>query len=141
MIKRATEKDFDQLVTIWESAVQATHNFLSKEDFNYYKSQLGVYFKHVHLHIYKESQSPIKGFLGVADNKIEMLFVHNDYRGKGIGKQLLNFAINELHISKVDVNEQNADALKFYQHFGFKQVGRSDMDYEGKDYPIIFLSL
>lgn len=34
-----------------------------------------------------------------------MLFIDNDSRGKGIGKQLILYAINEQHATKVDVNE------------------------------------
>jgi putative acetyltransferase len=29
--------------------------------------------------------------------KVEMLFIHPDYRGLGVGKSLLMFAINELN--------------------------------------------
>ena len=51
-----------------------------------------------------------------------MLFVENESRGMGIGKKLLNFAIDSLGLRKVDVNEQNTQALGFYEYKGFKIV-------------------
>lgn len=139
MIVKALKSDYQILIDVWDSAVSATHYFLKQEDFLYYKSQLPVYFNHVHLYAYKSDDGLIKGFLGVSDDKIEMLFIDNQYRRLGIGTQLLRFAIDTLHISKVDVNEDNKQAVAFYQNFGFKQIGYSEKDSEGKDYPIVFM--
>ena len=61
------------------------------------------------------------GFQGVAEGNLEMLFIHPDHRGKGIGKALLKHAIQKLRITKVDVNEQNVQALGFYEHAGFAE--------------------
>lgn len=69
------------------------------------------------------------------------LFVHDDIRGKGIGKALLQYAMGALHAGKVDVNEQNAQAVGFYMHMGFSIVGRSETDPDGKPYPILHLAL
>ncbi len=141
MIKKASVSDYDTLFDIWDSAVSATHDFLKKEDFLYYKSQLPLYFKYVDLYIYRDTDFLIKGFLGVSESKIEMLFIDNQYRKQGIGKKLLRFAIDTLHLIKVDVNEENKQALNFYISFGFKQIGYSKIDSEGKAYPIIFMQL
>jgi putative acetyltransferase len=40
-------------------------------------------------------------------------FIHPDARGKGIGWLLMHYAINQLQALKVDVNEQNAQAVDF----------------------------
>ena len=68
-----------------------------------------------------------------------MLFIHNDYRKKGIGKKLVMYAIKKLQVYKVDVNEQNIQAVGFYQHMGFSVITRSDLDAEGKAYPILHM--
>lgn len=68
-----------------------------------------------------------------------MLFVDNESRGSGIGKILLDYAVNKLNARNVDVNEQNKQALDFYYHFGFKEVSRDEYDGEGKGYPILHL--
>lgn len=70
-----------------------------------------------------------------------MLFIDNDYRGKGIGKLLVNFAIEGCCVKLVDVNEDNVEVIGFYKHMGFKIIGRSEMDEEGNPFPILYLSL
>lgn len=139
MIVSAVKKDYPVLIDIWESAVKATHHFLSDEDFEFYKSHIPIYFQHVTLFAYKDDKGVIKGFLGVEDDSIEMLFVDNESRGTGIGRSLLDYAVNTLNTRRVDVNEHNTQALEFYYHFGFREVDRSEYDGEGKEYPILHL--
>jgi putative acetyltransferase len=83
----------------------------------------------------------VAGFLGVAAQKVEILFLSPVYFGKGLGKRLLAFAINELRVDKVDVNEQNTNAAGFYQKFGFKTYERTEKDDQGKDYPLLRMKL
>lgn len=139
MIYSAKKEDYPTLIGIWESAVKATHDFLSDEDFEFYKAHIPIYFQHVSLYVYKNEKGQIKAFLGVTDDNIEMLFVDNESRGSGIGKILLDYAVNTLNARRVDVNEQNTQALKFYYHLGFVEVDRSEYDGEGKEYPILHL--
>ncbi|TWF42353.1 acetyltransferase (GNAT) family protein [Chitinophaga polysaccharea] len=81
------------------------------------------------------------GFIGVAENKIEMLFVHPDAHGKGIGKALLNYAIAQQGATAVDVNEQNPQAVAFYLHMGFRVTARSATDGMGKPFPLLHMAL
>ena len=113
-----------------------THDFLAEEDVLYYKERLPSYFPHVALRGF-EQDGNLVGFIGVHGDNIEMLFVHDDYRGKGIGKRLVLHAMRELHVCKVDVNEQNAQAVGFYERMGFRTRAKSALDNEGKPYPIL----
>lgn len=38
-----------------------------------------------------------------------------------------------------DVNEQNSQAVGFYERMGFRRAGRSEVDGEGRPYPLIHL--
>lgn len=69
----------------------------------------------------KNEDGKITGFLGVADQNLEMLFIHPDYRGKQIGKTLLNYLIEKMNVKKVGLNEQNEQAAGFYKKVCFKQ--------------------
>lgn len=140
MIRKIESTDYPRLVEIWESAVLHTHDFLKKEDFLYYKERVPSYFPLVALWGIEQADNLV-GFIGIAEDNIEMLFVDHLYRGKGIGKQLITYAINEWYVTRVDVNEQNTQALGFYEHLGFHMVAKSDLDNEGKPYPILHLRL
>ena len=88
-----------------------------------------------------EQEGVLVGFMGIANGNLEMLFVDNDCRGAGIGKQLVAYAVANLQVTKVDVNEQNTQAVGFYKYMGFNIVGRSELDGEGKEYPILHMGL
>lgn len=140
MIRKIKETDYPRLIEIWESAVLNTHDFLKEEDFLYYKKQLPVYFQYVTL-VGFEQEGILAGFMGIAEENLEMLFVDNEYRGTGIGKKLIAHATANLHVTKVDVNEQNTQAVGFYKYMGFNIVRRSELDGEGKEYPILHMQL
>jgi putative acetyltransferase len=134
--------EYKEVVEVWEASVRATHQFLKEEDIAYFKPLiLNTYLDAVELRCYRDENNAIIGFLGVADQNLEMLFIHLEHRGKRIGKTLLEYAINHLGISKVDVNEQNELAVGFYKHFGFEIIGRSELDAFGKPYPILHMEL
>ena len=113
----------------------STHDFLKEEDCLYYKEQLPVYFQYVTLFGF-EQEGILIGFMGIAEGNLEMLFIDNNYRGTGIGKKLVTYAINHLQVTKVDVNEQNIQAVGFYKYIGFNVYKRSDLDGEGKEYRV-----
>ena len=140
MIRKIKVTDYPRLIEIWESAVLSTHDFLREEDFLYYKEQLPVYFQHVTLFGF-EQEGILIGFMGIAEGNLEMLFVDDNYRGTGIGKRLITYAIGNLQVTKVDVNEQNIQAVGFYKYMDFSIYKRSNLDGEGKEYPILHMQL
>lgn len=128
-----------QLLPIWESAVRATHAFLSEADIESIRPDVEEAIDSItHLICYKE-EDIVKGFIGVAEEKIEMLFVDAAAHGQGIGKKLLEYAVLELNSNYVDVNEQNPQGTGFYQYMGFQIIGRSEMDDAGRPFPILHL--
>lgn len=72
---------------------------------------------------------------------LEMLFVAPHARGKGLGRQLVEYLVRERGIRRVDVNEQNTQAAGFYARLGFRATGRDATDSSGRPYPILHLSL
>lgn len=140
-IDRIDRDEYEDVVDVWEASVRATHHFLKEEDIEYFKPLiLHTYLDAVELRCIRFGQR-IVGFSGVSDQNLEMLFIHPQFRGQGIGRLLLDHAVEALGVCKVDVNEQNEDALGFYNHFGFKRVSRSEFDGAGKPYPILHLEL
>lgn len=80
-------------------------------------------------------------FAGVADSKIEMLFVHPAYKGCGVGRSLVDHAVRSLGATQVDVNEQNEQAAGFHEHVGFRRIGRFAPDPFGNPFPILHMAL
>ncbi|WP_027709698.1 acetyltransferase [Zooshikella ganghwensis] len=141
-ITTPSQNDYPELVSVWESSVRATHDFLTEHDIQFYKPMLvDQFFPQVALKCIKNTDNQILGFIGTAENNIEMLFIDPAHRGKGVGKKLLSYALRELGASKVDVNEQNDQALGFYQHLGFKVIGRSEKDGMGKPFPLLHMEI
>lgn len=135
-------EDYPELLAVWENSVRATHDFITEDDIAFFKPIIiEQAFPNVTLKCIKDENKTILGFVGVHECKIEMLFILNSARGKGIGKALLNFAVEQLAANKVDVNEQNPLAVGFYQHMGFKVTSRSPLDDMGKPFPILHMDL
>jgi len=139
MITAATEKDYPVIIELWEQSVRATHRFLPEDYLQHIKILLPSILPAVQLFINLDEHENITGVLGVAEKKIEMLFIHPVSMGQGIGKQLTLFAVHELQSDKVDVNEQNSQALGFYDHMGFVIAGRSETDGLGKPFPLLLM--
>lgn len=139
-IRRAHLNDCPALAEIWEEAVSSTHDFLSSKDYEFYKVKLRGYFDHINLYLLEYTNNGnIAGFAGVKGDTLEMLFVRE--RGQGVGKALMDFAVKEKYITKVDVNSQNTRAVAFYKKYGFKEIGESPVDGEGKPYPITHMAI
>ena len=108
------ESEYVEVVEIWESSVRATHNFLTEEDIQYFKPLiLKEYLKAVELRSARDAEGKILGFLGVADRGLEMLFLDPKWIGKGVGAKLMKYALHHFEVNKVDVNEQNPQAVEF----------------------------
>lgn len=141
-IETAHPSHFERLVTVWESSVRATHHFLQESDIATLRPLLlNAYLPNLKVMIARDEAGVIHGFLGVDENRIEMLFVDDASRGKGVGKLLLNYAIAHFGANEVDVNEQNPQGVAFYQHMGFVQVGSSERDGQGNAFPLLHMKL
>ena len=132
----------NKLLEIWEDSVKATHLFLSTEEIKNIKKYVPQALKDIpHLILIEsENDTPI-AFMGINDTKLEMLFIKNSERRKGLGKKLLKYGIKNYNINKLVVNEQNPNAKGFYEHLGFKVYGRSETDEQGNSYPILYMKL
>ncbi len=79
--------------------------------------------------------------MGIENQKLEMLFITSEYRGKGIGKKMLLYGIEKYKVNDLAVNEDNPQAKGFYEHMGFKVYQRNELDDQGNPYPILYMRL
>ena len=132
--------DHPHVVEVWEASVRATHHFLAPADVDFFRTLIpGALAGVAELACVRDAAGSVVGFVGVEDGKVEMLFIHPDLRGQGIGKRLLRHAVDVLGATRVDVNEQNESGRRFYAARGFVPVGRSPLDGEGRPFPLLHL--
>ena len=140
-VKERNDKLIKELVNLWEETVRNTHLFLESEEILRIKEYVPTAIKEIpHLIIAEDKNIPL-GFIGINNYKVEMLFIKNSFRGKGLGKSLLNYGIKKYNINELTVNEQNKEAKKFYEHTGFKTYKRQELDELGLPYPILYMKL
>ena len=94
-----------------------------------------------HLIVAQEENSTPVAFMGVEETRLEMLFLSPEERGKGLGKQLIEYGTKNYGIQEVTVNEQNPQAVGFYKHMGFETYKRTEYDEEGNHYPLLYMKL
>lgn len=141
-IEKSGSSSFLRLIEIWESSVRCTHFFLEESDISVLRPLiLNSYLPNLDVFSACNTDGIISGFIAVNKNHIEMLFIDEKYRGLGIGKLLINFAINSLNAVQVDVNEQNPLGVGFYQKMGFVEKSRSEVDGQGRPYPLIHMEI
>lgn len=130
------------LQEVWEKSVRATHLFLSEEEIRKIAEYIPGALREVpHLVVAADvAQRPV-AFMGIRGRKLEMLFITPEERGKGLGKQLLQYGIRHYRVHEVCVNEQNPQARGFYEHHGFRVYKRTGCDEQGNPYPILQMKL
>ncbi len=141
-VKDKTPLLIKQLTNVWESSVKATHLFLSDNEIENIKQYVPQAFESIaHLFIMENDNNIPIAFMGVEDGKLEMLFIKAEERGKGLGKQLLQYGIENYDAKELTVNEQNPLAKEFYEHMEFNVIIRSELDEQGNPYPILYMKL
>lgn len=134
--------DVPGLADIWRRSVRATHTFLTEADFRTIETAVEtLYLPNAQLTVATDEQGRLAGFMGMTGSNIDSLFLDPDYRGQGLGRLFIDYAIEVAALGPVtvDVNEQNTQAVGFYRHMGFVETGRSPTDDDGRPYPLIHM--
>ena len=144
-ISEAAERSprlMEQLLEVWERSVRATHLFLSAGEIEEIKSYVPQALREVPRVIvaWREDGTPA-GFMGVDGQKLEMLFLAPEERGRGLGRELVRYGVERFGVREVTVNEQNPQARGFYERMGFCVCRRSELDEQGRPYPILDMRL
>ena len=139
-IKDRDDSLIHSLLTVWESSVRATHLFLSEKEIENIKQYVPQALREIpHLLIAESEDGAPIAFAGIDGHKLEMLFVSAENRGKDVGRQLLQYAVDTYAVNELVVNEQNPQAIGFYEHMGFQVYKSSETDEQGDPYPILYM--
>lgn len=130
----------EKLVNLWESSVKASHLFLSNKEVEEIKKYVPQALREIEHFIVEtdKTENPI-AFMGIYKNKLEMLFISPAHMKTGLGRKLIEEAIENYSVNELVVNEQNPKAKGFYEHLGFKVYKRNPIDEQGNKYPILYM--
>lgn len=140
-IRMSRPDEGDQVVAIWKSSVEATHDFLTADDRKEIEKEVVGFFSETPVWVAVNADDKPLGFMFLHDGHMEALFIDAAARGLGVGKALLLHALNIYPNLTIDVNEQNQQAVGFYQYMGFQVTGHSPLDGQGRAYPLLHLGI
>lgn len=148
-----TPADAARVLDIWAGAVDATHDFLTPEDRQAICIEVAAFLPQARLTLIvsppnrpghgaaEAAPDTVHGFMLIDNDHLEALFIDPAHHRQGLGRAMIAHA-HLLHPRlSVDVNAQNHTALRFYLAMGFSETGRSDLDHQGRAYPLIHLRL
>ena len=138
-IRMSQPSEASEIIRIWKSSVDATHDFLTVNDREAIEKEVVGFFSATPVWVATDREDHPLGFMFLHEGHLEALFVDASARGLGVGKQLVSHALALHPDLSVDVNEQNQQAVGFYQHMGFQITGRSPLDSQGRAYPLLHL--
>lgn len=93
--------DYEAIAELWETSVRATHHFLKPEEIGFYKPYLVKYaLPACRLYGIKTNEGKLCAFIGLSDDKIEMLFVSPKFFKNGCGRRLVDFAEQKKNIKR-----------------------------------------
>ena len=70
----------------------------------------------------------IKGFIQISESEICKLYVDPFFQNGGIGNELIEYAIKELHGTHLWALEKNVKAISFYRRHGFHLTGLKEFE-------------
>lgn len=138
-IRYSRPDEGQRTVEIWRKAVDATHDFLSAQDRQEIDELVCGFLPQATLWLAVDEQDYPLAFMLIDDGHMQALFVDPAYRGAGVGAALVRHGLSLYPSMTTDVNEQNSQAVGFYEKMGFKRTGRSQVDDQGRPYPLIHL--
>lgn len=142
-IRRAIPTDRPVLLDIWLRSVQATHTFVSSENIQAMIPQVREYLASAEREFWVlcDDSGTVMGFMGLSEGNMQSLFLAPEFQGCGGGRRMVNHARSRHGELTVDVNEQNTAARAFYERCGFVVEGRSELDGQGRPYPLLHMRL
>ena len=78
----------------------------------------------------------VKGFLHLGGDEVRRLYVEPALQSRGIGAALLEYAVRELHVSRLWALEKNERAIAFYARHGFFPTGEKRLEEGTTEYLI-----
>jgi putative acetyltransferase len=117
--------DQDQIVTAWLAASRVAHSFLSEAFLDQEAKNIrDVYLPNAVTWVY-ELDGIVVGFISLIENEVGGIFLDPTFHGQGIGRVLMDKAVELCGDLILEVFEQNTIGRRFYKRYGFLEESRS----------------
>jgi ribosomal protein S18 acetylase RimI-like enzyme len=123
--------DMQALSAIWFDASRIAHPFIGEVRLREQRTLIEtIYLPQAETLVAVHRGEPA-GFISLMDDFIGGLFVSPDHQGAGIGRTLVEHAIQSRAQLHLEVYTANARACAFYRSLGFVETGRRPIDDQG----------
>lgn len=123
MIRPYKDTDLNGLLEAWYSASLVGHPFLDEEFFQRERERIReVHLPNAETWVF-EQDGVVAGFIALAGNEVGAIFVHSNYRGRGIGRALMDHAGSLRGSLELFVFKDNKVGREFYDKYGFRPIG------------------
>ncbi|RLA27868.1 MAG: GNAT family N-acetyltransferase [Gammaproteobacteria bacterium] len=124
MIRKFQTKDTDAVVAIWRSANSLAHPFLGEAFVAQEAINLRtLYLPNAETWVLEDNETPV-GFIALIGDEIGGLFLEPSLHGRGLGKTMVDHAVDIKGSLRVEVFEKNTIGRRFYERYGFVEVGK-----------------
>ncbi|MCK8464169.1 GNAT family N-acetyltransferase [Aliiroseovarius sp. S1339] len=125
MIRDFKTTDTDAVVDVWRAATAVAHPFLTADFIESEADNLrNIYLVHAQTRVI-EFNGLVSGFIAMIGTEIGGLFLDPKLHGRGLGRALVDDAAKQFDTLEVEVFEQNTVGRRFYDSYGFQQIGSS----------------
>lgn len=119
MIRKAEASDLEALMGIWLDANVQAHSFIPAGHWQGCYAAVREMLPQAELYVHQGAAGEADAFLGLQGDYIAGLFVREEARGRGAGKQLLDQAKAIRPRLALHVYQKNTRAVSFYEREGF----------------------
>lgn len=134
MIRGYQDRDFDAIAEIYAlSKLDELRFEVDRFELLPLKRDEKRYRATMESRIFVYDDGHVLGYGAVFKNEIRALFVHPRFRGKGVGKRLLDYLILQADAPTIlYIAESNSPAKSLYQKYGFYITRAFETEYNGK---------
>ena len=122
MIRRYRDADLADLLEVWYAASRVAHPFLTEEFLDQERGNIvEVYLPKAETWVFEKDRR-VAGFLSLLGNEVGAIFVRPELHGRGIGRALMDRAMEVHDRLEVEVFKENEIGRAFYDRYGFKPI-------------------